>query len=83
MSHRKNATNDSNEASPLRDNLSPKIQAIIRTPGREHFVTGEDIAQPAAGDTQTKKPQPVSSNGKPRPCLFPCGRLAAKGDFLC
>jgi hypothetical protein len=60
-----------------------KIQAIHRTPGNEHLVTGDDIAQPIAGDTETKKPQPKSSNGKPRPCLFKCGRLAAEANLYC
>ena len=61
----------------------PKIQAIIRTPGGEHLVTHDDIAQPLAGDTETKRPQPKSSDGQPRPCWFECGRPAAKGDLLC
>ena len=69
------------QAVPDQTSRTPK--GIRRTPGHEHFVTGDDIAQPLAGDTETKRPQPKSTSGKPRLCLFPCGRFAAKADLFC
>ena len=57
-------------------------RSIIRTPGNEHSVSGADIAEPLAGDNQTKKARLQSSNGKPRPCVV-CPMPAAKGDIFC
>jgi hypothetical protein len=65
------------------DHTSRAAKAIRRTPGHEHHVTGDDIAQPLAGDTETAKPQPRSSNGKGRLCIFVCGNPAAPASLYC
>jgi hypothetical protein len=52
---------------------------IIRTPGNERRVISGDLSA-ARGD---KKPEPATTNAKPRLCTMDCGTRAAVDDVYC
>ena len=67
---------------PVKDAYPPAIQAILRTPCREHRVVPGDLPTPLAASNAAAEAA-VKTNGKHHLCIFECGNPAAKGDIYC